>query len=82
MTSLNLDGFITKKVNNFSYMFYYCSSLKSLDLTSFSNEHCDQCSGIFEGCYNMTLYINPNNCENFVNNIPEYVNPVFVYPLY
>ena len=59
LTYLNLDGFATQTVGDFTYMFYSCSSLTSLDLTSFSNEYCYLCEKIFDGCYNMTLYLNP-----------------------
>ena len=63
-------------------MFYNCSNLTSLDLTSFSNDFCQQCGNIFEGCYNMTLYMNPYKCRMFAQNIPEYVNPIFIYDFF
>ena len=42
LTTINgLENFDTTKITNMSYMFYNCSSLKSLDLSTFSNQSID-----------------------------------------
>ena len=77
LTSLSLISFKTEGASDISFMFYGCSSLDELDISSFNTGKCSNYKSIFDECkHNMTLKINPNNCNNIYSIIPEYINIV------
>ena len=56
-----------------SYMFAGCTNLKSLDLSTFSTISTLKFNNMFDEDEGLDLYINKNNCENLLRNIPEFI---------
>ena len=50
LIKLNLNNFNTINVNNMSYMFYRCLSLKELNLNNFNTINVTNMSYMFIGC--------------------------------
>ena len=48
------DNFNTSNVTNMNYMFWYCSSLISLDLSNFNTSNATNMSGMFVDCQSLT----------------------------
>ena len=72
---VNLDiKFNTLNTFDMSYMFAGCLNLKSLDLSTFSTKSTIKLNNMFDEDEGLDLYINKNNCENLLQNIPIYIN--------
>lgn len=56
LTSLNLN-FNTTRVNHIYYMFGFCTSLKSLNISSFSTNKCNEFGTMFENDNDLSIYI-------------------------
>ena len=58
LTSLNLDGWNTRKVTTMYAMFEYCTALPLLDLSSFETDSVTTMMSIFANCINLkTIYV-------------------------
>ncbi|NCC00812.1 MAG: BspA family leucine-rich repeat surface protein [Clostridia bacterium] len=66
ITFNNID---TSTVNDMQWMFYYCRSLTSLDISSFKTDKVTHMNNMFAGCSNMTsLTLGVNfNTSNVIN---------------
>ena len=54
LRSIDVSGWNTAKVDDFSYMFYNCSGLTSLDVTGFNTGSASDIGHMFYGCSNLT----------------------------
>ncbi len=76
LTSLNLSGFDTRKVTNFTKMFNSCQMLSSLDISSFDMSKNDartniSASDMFYSCYRLKRLKAPANIsENITISLP------------
>ena len=72
--------FNTTIVNHMTKMFGYCPSLKSLDISTFKIDKCNEFNAIFEQDVGLQLYITENTYKKLKYYIPEYVTYQFVTP--
>ena len=71
------DGFDVKNADQFSYMFYKCSSLQSVDLSSFRPSQVTTLECMFDGCTSLQTVnlgglctaIGNNNFSGYLNNM-------------
>ena len=62
LTSLNLTGFDTQKVETMSWMFSGCSSLTTLNLSTFNTSKVLLMQEMFSYCTNLkTIYVDANS---------------------
>lgn len=55
LTEINgIEKLNTKNIKNMSKMFYYCSNITKLDLSSFDTSQVTNFSSMFEACYSLT----------------------------
>ena len=70
-TITGLEYLNTEKVTDMSYMFYYCSSLTSLDVTHFNTANVTNMEGMFYCCSSLTsldvTHFNTANVRNMNN---------------
>ena len=65
----------TENVRDMSYMFYYCKSLRSLDVSSFNTKNVTNMGSMFYGCRHLqSLDVSNFNTENVVD-----MNRMFFY---
>ena len=69
LTQINFnDNFNTSNVTNMGYMFYVCSSLTNLDLSSFNTAKVTNMAGMFSNCSSLTsLDLGSFNTANVPN---------------
>ena len=63
LTSINLQNFNTKEVENMIFTFYSCKSIKSLDLSSFDMTYVLSMSFMFSGDILLESIIFPNSLK-------------------
>ena len=68
------QNFNTKNVENMSNMFGHCNSLKSLTITNFNLEKCNNVEGIFDGIDYMSLTFDSIKCKKLIEEIPDSFN--------
>ena len=69
LTAITGLGYLnTENVENMAYMFYACTSLESLDVSSFNTENVTNMRNMFYNCNKLeTLDVNSFNTENVTN---------------
>ena len=72
LTDLKIK-FNTNNADTMEKMFANCISLKSLDITTFDTQNCNNFEDIFLNDENLELYYKSNLCPNLI--IPDYVHP-------
>ena len=72
LTDLKL-GFNTEKVRNMGNMFASCIELKELNIGTFNTRFCNNFENMFDNCNGLDLYLNIKNCENLIDEIPDFV---------
>ena len=77
LSSLDLSNFSTEKVTDFDCMFTNDENLLSLDMSSFYTLNSEKFRNLFDGCYNLTVWLNEKNCSNIISSIPEYVHVIY-----
>ena len=72
--SINFNGRIcTENVKNMSYMFYNCSSLQTLDLSSFDTRKVNAMEFMFSGCSSLKTL----DLSSFITESTSYYNDMF-----
>jgi surface protein len=65
VTITGINNLKTDNVTNMEYMFAYCSSLTSLDVTGFNTQNVTDMSSMFRNCYGLTnLNVSGFNTQN------------------
>ena len=73
LTSINLKLFSTDSLTNMDYMFSSCTSLKSIHWVYINTLKCPSFKEVFENDDGLELYLYPNNCQNLITSLPNYV---------
>ena len=82
-TITGLEYLNTEKVTNMNGMFYYCSSLTSLDVTHFNTANVTNMSSMFSNCFSLTsLYLTNFNTEKVTNMSSMFFNCISLTTIY
>ena len=68
LKEINVKFQFKKKMENTSFMFYHCTSLKSIDLSSFNTSNVNDMHCMFEGCSSLkSIGLSPFNTNNVID---------------